>query len=195
MSHLYCILSVGYDKDRCPWWEAVILVRKFVLMCIVVFATDLYVQGNFCQSITKWHDIPHLFIVLVSIASWVIVASLTAQVYWRPYMTEDINRLDALVLVVIYVHPSLCSNFECLTISLTVYAGAVLLFLYHGPGTERLWHYGRVRYAEHLGACYYCSVITTELGHRHHFAADVRAHVSVHEAVFLLLAICCSCPA
>jgi hypothetical protein len=43
---LISVCSVGYDSDRCPWWEAVIMIRKFALMCIVVFASDLFVQGD-----------------------------------------------------------------------------------------------------------------------------------------------------
>ncbi len=35
----------GYSRQRWGWWEAVILTRKFFIMCIVVFISDDAVQG------------------------------------------------------------------------------------------------------------------------------------------------------
>ncbi len=37
--------AVGYDAGRWAWWEAVILTRKFLIMCIVVFIDDVSLQG------------------------------------------------------------------------------------------------------------------------------------------------------
>ena len=43
-------LRSGYDQDRYPWWEAVLMLRKLALQCIAVLLSDLFVQGTSARS-------------------------------------------------------------------------------------------------------------------------------------------------
>jgi hypothetical protein len=40
--------SDGY-REKCRWWEAIVLVRKFFLQLIVVFIGDPVIQGTSCS--------------------------------------------------------------------------------------------------------------------------------------------------
>ena len=82
-------LLEGYDVERCPWWEAVVMLRKLVLQGVSVLLSDVFVQ--------------------TSVASWVLLLALLLQGVYHPYSSAFMNRLDVAVLVVLFATQSLSS--------------------------------------------------------------------------------------
>ena len=39
------VLPEGY-KESCRWWEAVVMLRKFMIQLILVFVSDPIIQGK-----------------------------------------------------------------------------------------------------------------------------------------------------
>jgi hypothetical protein len=90
---------VGYNLERCAWWEAAILCRKLLLQCVVVLVSDLFVQGTGFLSILICGN-P---LRAVSLGNWIVAVALFLQLQFRPYDRNDMNQLDIIVLCVIYV--------------------------------------------------------------------------------------------
>ena len=117
----------GYE-ERFSWWEALVLLRKFLLSCILVFFRDPLVQGSpaaccaaavtcVCCALCAADLWPPPSTTpppaAAVVASWVVVGALMAHLWWEPYNSPFLNRLDASVLLITYVralHVVPCSS-------------------------------------------------------------------------------------
>ena len=83
-----------------------ILLRKFFITCAVVFIGDATFQGMYmCIDASR---IFSLISKIGSVASWILVGSLAAQLGCRPYASPTANALDAVTLGVLYVSLQTC---------------------------------------------------------------------------------------
>ena len=76
----YSFLYVGYKQDRC-FWELIIMLRKLLMVCIIVFA------GNYSVNLQLY-----LCVILSSL-------SFIAQKYNMPYSDENLNDLEVVSLI------------------------------------------------------------------------------------------------
>ena len=109
IKYKYGFMFNGYHKSR-YYWEFVILLKKFIIVLLTVF-----MASNFQQNLQS-------ILIIVSLITFLIL-----QIYFKPYISDEINRLEifasitaisTVILGVVYV--SLNVNWAQLAIAILI---------------------------------------------------------------------------